>query len=44
MDHGLKFSDPAAYSRVLRRAHELVISGVPRPEIPELLASKGKGS
>ncbi|MEV8082254.1 GAF domain-containing protein [Pseudarthrobacter oxydans] len=44
MDHGLKFSDPAAYSRVLRRAHELVISGVPRPEIPELLASSWRRS
>lgn len=33
MDHGLRFSDPATYARTLRRAHELVISGVPRPEI-----------
>ena len=44
MDHGLKFSDPAKYSRVLRRAHELVISGVPRPEIPELLADSWRRS
>ncbi|GAA1764335.1 GAF domain-containing protein [Pseudarthrobacter sulfonivorans] len=38
MDYGLRFSDPAKYSRALRRAHELVISGVPRPEIPNDLA------
>ena len=44
MDHGLKFSDPAKYSRVLRRAHELVISGVPRPEIPEPLADSWRRS
>ncbi|WP_406633528.1 GAF domain-containing protein [Pseudarthrobacter quantipunctorum] len=44
MDHGLKFSDPAAYSRLLRRAHEQVISGVPRPEIPEGLASSWRRS
>ncbi|QCB98558.1 GAF domain-containing protein [Arthrobacter sp. PAMC25564] len=44
MDHGLKFSDPAKYSRVLRRAHELVISGVPRPEIPEMLADSWRRS
>lgn len=44
MDHGLKFSDPAKYSRVLRRAHELVISGVPRPEIPQLLADSWRRS
>ncbi len=37
MDHGLRFSDPATYARTLRRAHELVISGVPRPEIPTSL-------
>nr|WP_217509432.1 GAF domain-containing protein [Pseudarthrobacter sp. C4D7] len=33
----MKFSDPARYARTLRRAHELVISGVPRPEIPTSL-------
>ncbi|WP_317983564.1 GAF domain-containing protein [Pseudarthrobacter sulfonivorans] len=38
LDYGLRFSDPAKYSRALRRAHELVISGVPRPEIPNDLA------
>jgi len=37
VDHGLRFSDPATYARTLRRAHELVISGVPRPEIPTSL-------
>ncbi|MDQ0770182.1 hypothetical protein QF031_002931 [Pseudarthrobacter defluvii] len=37
MDHGLRFSDPATYARTLRRAHELVISGIPRPEIPTRL-------
>ncbi|MFE8886812.1 GAF domain-containing protein [Pseudarthrobacter enclensis] len=37
MDHGLKFSDPATYARTLRRAHELVIAGVQRPEIPTRL-------
>ncbi|TQJ40101.1 hypothetical protein FBY33_2153 [Arthrobacter sp. SLBN-112] len=37
MDQGLRFSDPARYARTLRRAHELVISGVPRPEIPTSL-------
>lgn len=37
MDQGLRFSDPARYARTLRRAHELVISGVPRPEIPSSL-------
>ncbi|MDQ0692131.1 hypothetical protein [Arthrobacter sp. W4I7] len=31
MDYGLRFSDPAKYARALRRAHELVIAGVPRP-------------
>ncbi|MBT2248393.1 transcriptional regulator [Arthrobacter sp. BHU FT2] len=39
MDHGLRFSDPATYARTLRRAHELVISGVPRPEIPTRLVA-----
>ncbi|KRE78213.1 GAF domain-containing protein [Arthrobacter sp. Soil763] len=38
MDYGLRFSDPARYARTLRRAHELVISGIPRPEIPASLA------
>jgi hypothetical protein len=37
VDHGLKFSDPATYARTLRRAHELVIAGVQRPEIPTRL-------
>lgn len=37
MDYGQRFSDPARYARTLRRAHELVISGVPRPEIPSSL-------
>ncbi len=37
MDYGQRFSDPARYARTLRRAHELVISGVPRPEIPTSL-------
>jgi len=37
VDYGQRFSDPARYARTLRRAHELVISGVPRPEIPASL-------
>ncbi|WP_255767607.1 GAF domain-containing protein [Pseudarthrobacter sulfonivorans] len=44
MDYGLRFSDPAKYSRALRRAHELVISGVPRPEIPHDLAESWRRS
>jgi hypothetical protein len=44
LDHGLRFSDPAKYSRALRRAHELVISGVPRPEIPIGLADSWRRS
>lgn len=44
MDYGLRFSDPAKYSRALRRAHELVISGVPRPEIPTDLADSWRRS
>ncbi|QDG68702.1 GAF domain-containing protein [Pseudarthrobacter sp. NIBRBAC000502772] len=44
MDYGLRFSDPAKYSRALRRAHELVISGVPRPEIPNDLADSWRRS
>ncbi|TNB74214.1 transcriptional regulator [Arthrobacter sp. BB-1] len=44
MDYGLRFSDPAKYSRALRRAHELVISGVPRPEIPTPLAESWRRS
>lgn len=44
MDYGLRFSDPAKYSRALRRAHELVISGVPRPEIPTSLADSWRRS
>ena len=44
MDYGLRFSDPAKYSRALRRAHELVISGVPRPEIPNNLADSWRRS
>ncbi|MGO4189047.1 GAF domain-containing protein [Pseudarthrobacter sp. TAF60_1] len=44
LDHGLRFSDPAKYSRALRRAHELVISGVPRPEIPTALAESWRRS
>lgn len=44
MDYGLRFSDPAKYSRALRRAHELVISGVPRPEIPNSLADSWRRS
>lgn len=44
MDYGLRFSDPAKYSRALRRAHELVISGVPRPEIPIGLADSWRRS
>lgn len=43
-DHTLRFSDPARYSRVLRRAHELVISGVPHPEIPDVLAASWRRS
>lgn len=39
MDYGQRFSDPARYARTLRRAHELVISGVPRPEIPTSLVA-----
>lgn len=37
MDYGQRFSDPARYARTLRRAHELVIAGVTRPEIPARL-------
>lgn len=44
MDYGLRFSDPARYARALRRAHELVISGVPRPEIPVPLAESWRRS
>ncbi|MCO4253821.1 GAF domain-containing protein [Pseudarthrobacter cellobiosi] len=44
MDYGLRFSDPAKYSRALRRTHELVISGVPRPEIPTGLADSWRRS
>ncbi|ALV43764.1 histidine kinase [Pseudarthrobacter sulfonivorans] len=44
MDYGLRFSDPVKYSRALRRAHELVISGVPRPEIPNDLADSWRRS
>lgn len=44
MDYGLRFSDPAQYARALRRAHELVISGVPRPEIPVPLAESWRRS
>ena len=44
MDHGLRFSDPATYARTLRRAHELVISGVPRPEIPTSLVDSWRRS
>jgi hypothetical protein len=44
LDHGLRFSNPAKYSRALRRAHELVISGVPRPEIPTGLADSWRRS
>ena len=44
LDYGLRFSDPAKYSRALRRAHELVISGVPRPEIPNRLADSWRRS
>ncbi|MDJ0457736.1 transcriptional regulator [Arthrobacter sp. NQ7] len=44
MDYGLRFSDPAKYARALRRAHELVISGVPRPEIPVPLAESWRRS
>ncbi|MGX5716365.1 GAF domain-containing protein [Arthrobacter sp. MAHUQ-56] len=44
MDYGLRFSDPASYARTLRRAHELVISGVPRPEISARLADSWRRS
>jgi hypothetical protein len=44
VDYGLRFSDPARYARTLRRAHELVISGVPRPEIPAKLAASWRRS
>lgn len=44
VDYGLRFSDPAKYARALRRAHELVISGVPRPEIPTPLAESWRRS
>ncbi|WP_087872946.1 GAF domain-containing protein [Arthrobacter globiformis] len=44
MDYGLRFSDPAKYARTLRQAHELVISGVPRPEIPTPLAESWRRS
>jgi hypothetical protein len=44
VDYGLRFSDPAKYSRALRRAHEMVISGVPRPEIPNDLADSWRRS
>lgn len=44
MDYGLRFSDPAKYARALRRAHEQVIAGVPRPEIPVPLAESWRRS
>lgn len=44
VDYSLRFSDPAKYARALRRAHELVISGVPRPEIPQTLADSWRRS
>ncbi|MEW1810477.1 GAF domain-containing protein [Pseudarthrobacter phenanthrenivorans] len=44
MEYGLRFSDPAKYARALRRAHELVIAGVPRPEIPVPLAESWRRS
>jgi hypothetical protein len=44
VDQGLRFSDPARYARTLRRAHELVISGVPRPEIPTSLVDSWRRS
>lgn len=44
VDYGLRFSDPAKYARALRRAHELVIAGVPRPEIPVPLAESWRRS
>lgn len=44
MDYGQRFSDPARYARTLRRAHELVISGVPRPEIPSSLVDSWRRS
>ena len=44
MDYGLRFSDPAKYVRALRRTHELVISGVQRPEIPVPLAESWRRS
>lgn len=44
MDYGLRFSDPAKYARALRRAHEQVISGVARPEIPVPLAESWRRS
>lgn len=44
MDYGLRFSDPAKYSRALRHAHELVIAGVPHPEIPVPLAESWRRS
>lgn len=44
VDYGQRFSDPARYARTLRRAHELVIAGVPRPEIPTPLAESWRRS
>ncbi|UTT70619.1 transcriptional regulator [Arthrobacter sp. DNA4] len=44
MDYGQRFSDPARYARTLRRAHELVIAGVPRPEIPTPLVESWRRS
>jgi transcriptional regulator of acetoin/glycerol metabolism len=44
VDYGLRFSDPVKYARALRRAHELVIAGVPRPEIPVPLAESWRRS
>ncbi|WP_231454511.1 hypothetical protein [Arthrobacter sp. AK04] len=44
VDYGLRFSDPAKYARALRKAHELVISRVPRPEIPVPLVESWRRS
>jgi transcriptional regulator of acetoin/glycerol metabolism len=44
VDYGRRFSDPAKYARALRRAHEQVISGVQRPEIPTPLAESWRRS
>nr|WP_312856679.1 GAF domain-containing protein [Arthrobacter mobilis] len=41
---GLRFTAPHDYARLLRRAHELVIAGASRPEIPARLVASWQRS